>query len=275
MKALLNLPLAICRNTPQFRGKWRLEAWLERNRERYAEFGPVTYKVNSHHYRVYPRTNFHLYMYGPTKNLSIVPLISRYALPGTAAIDVGAHSGYFTLCLSDAVGQGGKVFAFEASPIIFKELLENIELNQLTNVEANNRAVSDKTELIDFYLAPTWKSEISSMRSAEGTKTTIEAVALDTLIPVTQPVSFVKIDVEGAEMKVLEGMSGIIQRDRPVMVIEISDRWLKELGSSSKAVFEFLHHHGYKISDIGTGNGREITDPPTRQIDALCLPALI
>lgn len=271
MKALLYLPLAICRNTPQFRGKWRLEAWLERNRERYAEFGPVTYKVNSHHYRVYPRTNFHLYMYGPKKNLSIVPLISKYTKPGTAAIDVGAHSGYFTLCLSDAVARDGKVLAFEASPLIFKELLENIELNQLTNVEANNRAVSDRTELIDFYLAPTWKSEISSMRSAEGTKTTIEAVALDNVIPDTRPVSFVKIDVEGAEMKVLEGMRGIIQRDKPVMVIEISDRWLKELGSSSRAVFDFLHDFGYTIFDIGADHEVAVTTPPTKQIDALCI----
>jgi FkbM family methyltransferase len=273
MKALLNLPVTICRNTPKFRGKWRLEAWLEKNRGRYAEFGPVTYEVSGHRYRVYPRTNFHLFMYGPKKNLGLVPLIAKYAAPGTTAIDVGAHSGYFTLCLSAAVGHSGKVLAFEASPVIFKELLENIDLNRLANVEPRDNAVSDRTESIDFYLAPTWKSEISSMRSGEGAKTAIDAVALDAFLPQTSRVSFVKIDVEGAEMKVLEGMRGLIERDKPVMVIEISDPWLKELGSSSAAVFDFLHERGYRVFDIAAENGEEVVVPPAKQIDALCLPA--
>lgn len=271
MKSLLYLLVVICRVTPTFRVKWRLEAWLEKNKGKYAELGPVTYRVNSHKYKVYPHTNFHLYMYGPKKNLSIVPLISEYAKPGSTVIDVGAHSGYFTICLSDAVGTKGKVYAFEASPVIYAELRENLESNALANVEAINKAVSDEIGHIDFFLAPNWKSEISSMRPGEGDKTTIEAVALDSAIPDTQAVSFVKIDVEGAEMKVLKGMAEIIQRDHPTIVVEISDPWLKELGSSSTEVFEFLHIHGYKILAVGQQGCVEITNPPQNQIDALCI----
>lgn len=271
MKSLLKLLVIVCRHTPGFRGKWRLEAWLEKNKEKYVAFGPVTYRVKGRRYKVYPNTNFHLYMYGPKKNLSIVPLISKYAKPGNAVIDVGAHSGYFTICLSDAVGSDGKVYAFEASPIIYTELQETVGSNGLANVETINKAVSDEVGHIDFFLAPTWKSEISSMRPGDGNKTAIEAVTLDSVIPDSQPVSFVKIDVEGAEMKVLTGMKDIIQRDHPTMVIEISDPWLRELGSSSAEVFDLLHRHGYKTFEIRERDYVEVTIPPHKQIDALCI----
>jgi len=273
MKSLLKLLVIICRHTPGFRGKWRLEAWLEKNKEKYAEFGPTTYRVKGRQYKVHPNTNFHLYMYGPKKNLSIVPLISKYAKPGNAVIDVGAHSGYFTICLSDAVGSNGKVYALEASPVIYAELRETVESNGLANVKTINKAVSDEIGHIDFFLAPNWKSEISSMRPGEGNRMVIEAVKLDSVIPDSQAVSFVKIDVEGAEMKVLTGMKEIIQRDHPTMVIEISDPWLRELGSSSAEIFDFLHMHGYKIFAVGEKDCVEVVNPPQKQIDALCIPS--
>lgn len=271
MKAILKLLVGICRATPSFRRKWRLEAWLEKNKGKYAAFGPVIYSVKGYKYKVYPETNFHLYMYGPEKNLSIVPLISRFAKPGSAVIDVGAHSGYFTLCLSEAVGAGGKVYALEASPVIYAELQETVESNGLANIELINKAVSDKDGHINFFMAPDWKSEISSMRPGEGESIVIEAVALDNVVSDMLTVSFVKIDVEGAEMKVLEGMTEIIQRDHPTMVIEVSDPWLKELGSSSAEVFDFLGLHGYKIYAVGEHDCVEVIAPPTKQIDALCI----
>jgi FkbM family methyltransferase len=272
MKAILKLLVVICRTTPSFRGKWRLEAWLEKNKEKYSDLGPVTYRVKGHKYKVYPQTNFHLYMYGPKKkNISIVPLISKFAKPGSTVIDVGAHSGYFTICLSEAVGTSGKVYAFEASPVIYAELRETVDSNGLVNVEAINKAVSDKLGHINFFLAPNWKSEVSSMRPREGGSTVLDAVALDNVIPHTHAVSFVKIDVEGAEMKVLKGMTETIQRDHPTMVIEVSDTWLKELGSSSAEVFDFLRLHGYKIFAVGEQECIEVIDPPTKQIDALCI----
>lgn len=271
MKVILNLLVGICRATPSFRRKWRLEAWLEKNKRKYVELGPVTYRVKGHKYKVYPETNFHLYMYGPEKNLSIVPLISRFAKPGSAVIDVGAHSGYFTICLSEAVGASGKVYALEASPVIYAELQETVESNGLANIELINKAVSDRDGHINFFMAPDWKSEISSMRPGEGESIVIDSVALDNVVSDILAVSFVKIDVEGAEMKVLNGMTEIIQRDHPTMVIEISDPWLKELGSSSAEVFDFLGRHGYKIFAVGERDCVEIIDPPTKQIDALCI----
>jgi FkbM family methyltransferase len=272
MKSLFKLAVIVCRNTPEFRGKWRLEAWLERNRDKFADYGPVTYRVRGKRYDVDPRTNFHLYMYGPKKNLKIVPWMDKFARAGSVAIDVGAHSGYFTICLADAVGDSGKVYAFEASPMIYTELEQTIRINRLANVLAVNRAVSDIAGHIEFYVAPRWKSEISSMRPSEGEKVNIEATTLDTFIPDTADVSFVKIDVEGAEMKVLRGMEALIKRNHPVMVIEISDPWLRQLGSSSAEVFEFLHRHGYKIFEIQVKDCIEIKAAPSKQIDGLCIP---
>lgn len=166
----------------------------------------------------------------------------------------------------------GRVYAFEAAPNFCFELAETIDSNQLIHVKATNSAVSDKIGKIDFFVAPTWKSEISSMRAGEGEKLTIDAIKLDEVIPENQDVSFVKIDVEGAEMRVLKGMESVIERNHPAMVIEISDAWLRELGSSSAEVLDFLHKHGFRVLEIRAPDCIEGTDPPLKQIDALCVP---
>lgn len=246
--------------------------WLEKNKDKFMELGAVKYCVQGRKLRCNPNTNFHLYIFGPKKNEKIVPVIYGHVKPGGVVIDVGAHSGYFTICLSDAVGATGKVYAFEASPVIYTELRETMDENGLNNVIAINKAISDETGQIDFFLAPNWKSEVSSMRFGDGEKITIDAVTLDATIPEGEAISFVKIDVEGAEMRVLRGMDSIIRRDHPVLVIEITEPWLRELGNSSGQVFEFLHMHGYKIYEIRDEDCIEVITPPLKQIDALCIP---
>lgn len=272
MNMLLKLLVVLFRNSPEFRGKWRVAAWLERNKARFAGFDPAIFHVQGYRLKCYPDSNFHLYMYGPEKNKKLIPLMNKYVRPGGVAIDVGAHSGFFTICMAAAAGASGKIYAFEASPLIYKELIDTVQENGFTNVIAKNNAVCDSTKQIDFFMAPSWKSEISTIRASEGTKISINGVSLDDAIPHSESICFIKIDVEGAEMQVLKGMEGIIRRDHPVMAIEITDSWLKELGSSTREVFEFLSNQGYTLYAVNQHDCVEINEPPTKQVDALCLP---
>jgi FkbM family methyltransferase len=273
MKDLLKFAVIVCRNTPEFRGKWRLVKWLENNKSKCFSLDPFIYSLKGCKMRCDPTTNFHLFIHGPEKNKKIIPIIDKYVKPGQVVVDVGAHSGYFTICLSKAVGDSGKVYAYEASPVIYKELCHTVNENKLTNVSAINKAMSEEIGQVSFFLAPNWKSEISSLRPGEGEKINIEATKMDVEFQNESPVTFVKIDVEGAEMKVLYGMDSVIRRDHPVMVIEITDKWLKELGHSSIQVFEYLHSHGYKIYEIGEQDLVEVQTPPDHQIDGLCIPS--
>ena len=72
-------------------------------------------------------------------------LTAKLVRPGMLAFDVGAHSGYFTLILSRLVGETGKVISFEPQPRPSNDLRRHIELNNLSNVEVVEAAVSDRS----------------------------------------------------------------------------------------------------------------------------------
>ena len=67
-------------------------------------------------------------------------------LSGGVCIDVGANLGWDTLVLSECVGPAGRVFAFEPSPREYRMLLENLRLNNVTNVVAERSALGERKE---------------------------------------------------------------------------------------------------------------------------------
>jgi len=73
----------------------------------------------------------------------ITDVLKKNVKKGDTVVDIGAHIGYFTIILSDLVGNDGKVIAFEPNPITFSILKKNIETNSLSNVILENLAISD------------------------------------------------------------------------------------------------------------------------------------
>ncbi len=178
--------------------------------------------------------------------------IEALLAPGDTAVDVGANFGYFTVLAGRRVGRGGRVVAFEPLPAMRRELEANVALNQLPQCRVRSEAVSDRAGAAALFEGPAGNPGLSSLRALAdaGPPLEVETVTLDEALAGDEPVALVKIDVEGAELKVLRGMAGLVERRRPDVVLEVTDRFLREMGDSAEALFRRARDWGYRIYRI-------------------------
>jgi FkbM family methyltransferase len=149
--------------------------------------------------------------------------------PGMRCIDAGAHIGFFTCQLAKKVGKFGKVFAFEPHPENFKLLKKNVYENKLqSRIELSNSACSDNE---GTFLASKYNHMCIVGDVEEADKVKVNLVVLDNVI--SEKIDFVKMDIEGHEPKALNGMKRILSKDRPIILIEINNQWLKMCSSVS------------------------------------------
>lgn len=151
--------------------------------------------------------------------------------PGDTAIDIGANLGYYTLLAADLVGPGGRVVAVEPNPEVFRCLAASIQVNGFApRAEARQIALAAPGEHgARPFFVPTGEpkngrlllpGEDSGFLAAHGT---VSQVPLGQLYPDDfQRVDFIKIDVEGAELAVLESLHPILARFRPKVVCEVN-----------------------------------------------------
>jgi len=162
--------------------------------------------------------------------IRLAKFLIHHLKKGNHFLDIGAHYGYFTLLGSKLVGEQGKVFSLEASPTTFDLLNKNVK--QQKNIRAFNLAASDKVGTISFFEFPNLYSEYNSMELAQfekekwfqkypPTKCTIEAIDLSSFLTKNDfyP-SIIKIDVEGAEYKVISGAEEYLQQYTPFIIME-------------------------------------------------------
>lgn len=144
----------------------------------------------------------------------------QFITVGSNVVDVGAHIGTVTIPYAQFVGDSGRVYAFEPQQKIYAELLSNLYLNKINNVTAIRKAVGNSFGEIEMAVPP---------RNNEGATGFGKNGELVPLIPLDslrlKDISFIKIDVEGAEKMVLEGARQTITREKPVMYIEISGEY--------------------------------------------------
>ena len=140
-------------------------------------------------------------------NLRMQRMFDRLLHPGATVVDVGANIGYNTFYAAQRVGHSGRVYAIEPAQDNLAVLYANLFANGLTNVFVLPYAAGIRHEVKQFFL----RGEVSAVNSlfsdnfyAVVTDTTeVLTAPLDDLIPVTP--DLVKIDVEGAELDVLQG----------------------------------------------------------------------
>jgi len=164
-----------------------------------------------------------------TGEFELQELISagRLGLPGSCAFDVGANVGLFAVDLSRAVGLTGRVIAIEPLTATAELLRSNLEHNGCLNVEVVVAAAGAVAGQVELKLAhdPSQHStavELPLGQIAQGS-VRVPRVTLDDLWQgAGRPaVSFVKIDVEGAEEQVLLGALAMITACRPPMIVEV------------------------------------------------------
>ncbi|MBD2297291.1 FkbM family methyltransferase [Nostoc sp. FACHB-190] len=168
---------------------------------------------------------------------------------GSIVFDLGAHTGFYTLLASTLVGAKGKVFAFEPMPTNIKYLKQHIQLNSISNVTVIESAVSDTTGIDYFeFNSSSFQGQLSSKGTLE-----VKTVNLDNLIfngEIPNP-NYIKIDVEGAEMKVFDGAKSMLMNAHPTIFLATHSHELH------KQCIDFLTSLGYTIKAIGNSKIEE------------------
>ncbi|HKD15360.1 MAG TPA: FkbM family methyltransferase [Candidatus Angelobacter sp.] len=174
--------------------------------------------------------------------------------PGMTFIDVGANWGFFTLMAAHLVGPSGKVVAIEADPRVFARLKQNVTRNLLRQVQIFEMAVADRhgTVTLAGHSESAGNPGVSRLvenGSAEPLKFSVKSCPLDSLLQQThlENIDLLKIDVEGAEDLVLEGMEeGLRSRRYHRILLEIHPLQLAERGRTAREVIAVLTEHGYR-----------------------------
>ena len=198
----------------------------------------------------------------------ISAVITRLLEPGDAVLDIGAHVGHHTLLAAQAVGESWHVVPFEAAPQTFAALKTNIGLNHFANIEARNLAVCERTGSINLFLAPHENSGRNSLIEAGGRQTIeVPCTRLDDLldeIPCST-IKFIKIDVEGAEAKVLAGAHGLLARlpTDAAILVEVQPG-ADDASIDGAGIFRLLLEQGFKAYSINNDYSAAKYDAPAR-----------
>ncbi len=195
--------------------------------------------------------------------------------PGDTMVDIGANIGYFTLLAAQRVGASGSVHAFEPVNATRESLLANISLNHFKDrIQVHSEAVSNHSGELNFFVGPPDHRGTSSLRQLEHASetVTVPTAPLSELLPPDTSVQLVKIDVEGAEYSVLEGMRPLLESQHPHLILEMTDEYLRGMGHSAAMIRDELHNLGYHMYAI-QANGliplRPEDPEPAAQYNAL------
>ena len=166
--------------------------------------------------------------------------VGEHLRAGDWVIDVGANVGHYTCYMAKCVGASGRVLAFEPVPTSFALLAANVRAAGVRNVTLFNVALSSTTATASMTVPEYEHSRLSNYYQARisgGGEYPVLCIALDS-ISIPRPVRLVKIDAEGHDLQVLQGMESLLRRDHPLLIVE---------GSLSGPVAGWLGERGYLL----------------------------
>lgn len=188
--------------------------------------------------------------------------ISQHLRPGMSMIDVGANLGYHTTHAARLVSPSGRVLAIEPDPYNFALLKRNIAWNALASVTPLNVALGAADGVANLYCSP---ENLGDHRlfcgPADGRRSVpVPVVRLDDLCNehAMASVDLVKMDVQGYEPYVLQGMQRTL-RNNPRLIV-ITEFWpvgMEAAGSSAEAFFEAFAPHGFTAYRLDEGSVSE------------------
>lgn len=194
-------------------------------------------------------------------NLRIHRLLDRFVRPGSTVVDVGANIGYNTIHAARLAGPRGRVVAVEPAADNLDVLRRNVAAAGLTNVLVEPVAAGSASGTADLFVRGR-KSAVNSLfpQSCYAFVTDIVRVPV---VPLDELVSggadVVKIDVEGGELDVLEGMPRLLQSSAPVLVVEWHPLLQRLAGYAADALPNWLLRRGWEVQAASHAAVRPLT----------------
>lgn len=176
--------------------------------------------------------------------------------PGDTVLDIGTNIGDVFLTCARLVGPNGRVIGFEPDPTNYRKCLRNLALNDLPNASVRNiglgPAPADLRMVVNT-VRNRGGNRISDDPLKEGF--TVKIIPLDEFVAqaALDRVDLIKIDVEGYELKVLQGGWRTVERFRPRLFIEVDDDNLRAQGASAAELVRELEARGYGVTSAEDG----------------------
>jgi len=177
---------------------------------------------------------------------AVTKLLSGFVHRGGTALDIGANIGYYTLLLSQLVGENGLVVSVEPHPDNVHLLELNLRLNRVTNAKVIPVAVSDEVGTAEMFVSDgsNWHSLHPTERTGQKT-ILVPTVTIDTIAQqIGRPIDLIRMDIEGWEIKALLGAEETLKRDQPALVIEVHSSYLQQ--DELRQFLLWLHSFGYE-----------------------------
>ena len=179
-------------------------------------------------------------------------------------LDIGAATGMYS---SHFAEHSKSVICFEAVPPVYEQLVKIKE--KYNNIIAHNLAVSDKIGTLDFYVDDKRLSNSSFQNLVEGQKIQVETVTIDSLKLID--IGFIKVDVEGVELDVLNGASDTIDEYKPTCMVEVYEKFNKY---PVETTFDFFFSRGYRCFYNHKGDGLKPVRNIQEGIEATKIPEI-
>jgi FkbM family methyltransferase len=201
-------------------------------------------------------------MYEPEVSNLLKNLLRR----GSTFFDVGANVGYFTFLASSIVGAGGWVHSFEPIPENCGRITNNVSKNLIRNVVIHQVAVGKSQGSLTLYTSQDtsnsgWASVVPSPRRLATID--VPSISLDAYVasdPVRMP-DVIKIDIEGAELQALRGMTELLSTSpRTDLIMEINPFLLERAGSTAGELIQWLRARDYRVFRITERGCAEVGD---------------
>lgn len=153
--------------------------------------------------------------------------MSRYLKPGMTCLDIGANFGYYSILMGLAAGPLGRVISIEPNPSVVSVLKRSLELNGLTSRTIVHQVAAAADRGACHLYVPSSEPKNASLvngayADARGQTVEVDKVTVDELTANLDRLDFIKIDVEGAEEEVIEGLRGTMERFKPAIVLEFN-----------------------------------------------------
>jgi|SanBayMetagenome_1026888.scaffolds.fasta_scaffold01262_3 FkbM family methyltransferase len=187
----------------------------------------------------------------------LLDVINKYVIPGSAAVDAGCNFGTMSIPIARKLGPLGQLYSFDISLYMIRKFLNNIELNNnLAAIHIVNMALSDKCDEYVYFNDIEFENNLqvnygdirihASKDNHFGQMiktTTIDTYNLDN-------VSFIKVDCQGYDLKVLRGGVNTITKCRPVVVFEWEEHMAQPHGDTFQDTIDFFSSINYGVEKI-------------------------
>lgn len=253
-------------NSPIRKGKYRLISFALNRIKEYPEHIKAV-STDGRNFRAKLATGMYttVYFLGEYESY-VTEVISKSVKKGDVCFDVGANFGWYSTLLQKLVTNGssnhtGAVHCFEPIPSIFENLQENYILSDSPpNLFLNNFALSDENSTAKIYTfegVPNGHSSLSDKAGRTLQEQEIKTVRLDSYLEQKQieQVDFLKVDIEGAELKCLSGAEKLFrQKNPPVILMEMALKATENFGYLPNDLISFIKKRGdyefYALDEI-------------------------